>query len=45
MAGPPKTKVSKRKLDNTMLAKNPKAIKQDLSSGTSELEALNQNSS
>ena len=40
MAGPPKTKVSKRKLDNTMLAKNPKAIKQDLSSGASELEAL-----
>ena len=40
MAGPPKTKVNKRKLDNTMLAKNPKASKQDLSSGASELEAL-----
>ena len=40
MAGPPKTKVSKRKLDNTMLAKNPKASKQDFKSGASELEPL-----
>ena len=38
MAGPPKTKVSKRKLDNTVLVKNPKASKQD--HNTSELEAL-----
>ena len=40
MAGPPKTKVSKRKYENTLLAKNPTASKQDLNSGASELEAL-----
>ena len=38
MAGPPKTKVSKRKLDTTELAKNPKASKQD--HNTNELKAL-----
>ena len=40
MAGPAKTKVNKRKLDNTTIAKNPKASKQDLNTGASELEAL-----
>ena len=40
MAGPAKTKVSKRKLDNTLLSKRPKAPKQDVNTGASELEAL-----
>ena len=40
MAGSTKTKVNKRKLDNATIAKNPKASKQNLNAGASELEAL-----